>query len=550
MTRALIHDSAAATPRALWRLRDALLFAAAILTGALSRLRVRALGDEGRRSLPGDEIVPDSKGQWTNAITIRARPADIWPWILQMGCNRAGWYSYDGLDNGGQPSAERIVAELQDVAVGDVFPWTPTDREGFIVRAIEPGRALVLGGTPPPFRMSWAFVLQPLDETTTRLVARCRAVPRSVPIGLLLRFFHPVHFAMQRKQLLTLKRRAEATVPYRAPGAARLGTIAVWIAAVCCLPYLAFKVLWTLGIPVGIADRSVLDDSGWVAANALMAVIQLAAFGLVVALTRPSARRLPAWLLLFPAWVGTGLLFQVVLGAVLIGLSSASSQDSGVSTGDFEPWVFVVVYAGFAGQAAALAIAFACHVKARWGRLLGERTGEVLASRTARARSWPEDHLAELAEAVAAMAVAVAVVFGYWAAGGSFGLSGAEPDASWAMQASRAAGAVIAAAGLLGLAGRWGHQTRFWLPEALTWVGSGALVAFDGLWVMLNQLFLMFGTNASEPGWSLMYTVVVIKMLIGVLAAAVGALAVTAAAKGNQKPADEDRMVVPTGAGG
>lgn len=547
MTRALIHASAAGVPRALWRLRDALLFAATILTGALSRLRVRALGDEGRRSLPGDEIVPDAKGQWTNAITIRARPADIWPWILQMGCTRAGWYSYDGLDNGGRPSAERIVPELQEVEVGEVFPWTPTDGEGFVVRVIEPDRALVLGGTPPPFRMSWAFVLEPRDETTTRLIARCRAVPRNVAVGLLLRLVHPVHFAMQRKQLLTLRRRVEA--PYRAPGVARLGTTAVWIAAVCCLPYLTFKVLWTLGLPVGITDPSVLDDGGWVAANALMAVVQLAAFGLVVALTRPRARRLPAWLLLFPAWVGTGLLFQVVLGAVLFGLFSPPSQDSGASTGDFEPWVFVVVYAGFAGQAAALAIAFACHVRARWGRLLGERTGEVLARRTARARSWPEHHLAELAEAVAVMAVAMAGVFGYWAAGGSFGISSAEPEIPWAMQASRAAGAVIAAAGLLALAGRWGQQTRFWLPAALTWLGSGALVAFDGFALMLNQLFLMFGTNASEA-WSLTNTVVVIKMLIGVLAAAVGALAVTAAAKENQKPADRDRMLAPTGAGG
>jgi hypothetical protein len=530
----------------LWRLRDALLFAATILTGALSRLRVRALGDEGRRSLPGDEILPDSKGQWTNAVTIRARPADIWPWILQMGCTRAGWYSYDGLDNGCQPSAERIIPELQDVEVGDVFPWTPTDREGFVVRAIDPGRALVLGGTPPPFRMSWAFVLQPLDETTTRLIARCRAVPRSMRVGLLLRLFHPVHFAMQRKQLLTLKRRVEAKVPTRAPGVGRLGTAAVWIAAVCCLPYLAFKVLWTLGIPVGVADRSVLDDSGWVAANALMAVIQLAAFGLVLALTRPWARRWPAWLLLFPAWVGTGLLFQVVLGAVLIGLFSPPSQDSGASTGEFEPWVFVVVYAGFAGQAAALAIAFACHVRARWGRLLSGWTGEVLARRTARSRSWPVNHLAELAEAAAAMAVAMAVVFGYWAADGSFGLSGEQP--AGAMQASRAAGAIIAAAGLLGLAGRWGHQTRFWLPAALTWLGSGALVAFDGFWLMLNQLFAMFGTDGSEPGWSLIDTVVVIKLLIGMLAAAVGAMAVTAGATDEHHRADRDRTLLPTGA--
>ena len=332
----------------------------------------------------------------------------------------------------------------------------------------------------------------------------------------------------QRKQLLTLKRRVEAKVPDRV---GRLGTAAVWIAAVCCLPYLAFKVLWTLGMPVGIADQSVLDDSGWVAANAFMAVVQLAALGLVLALIRPWARKWPAWLLLFPAWVGTGLLCQVVVGAVLIGLFSPVSQDSSMDTGEYEPWVFVVVYAGFAGQAAALAIAFACHVRARWGRLLGARTGEVLSPRTARVWSWPENHLADVAHVVAVLAVAIAIAFAYGAAGGSFGNSGAEPDVPWAMHASRAAGAVIAVVGLLGLAGRWGQQTRFWLPAALVWLGSGALAGFDGFWLMLNQLFAMFGTDASEPGWTLTDTALMVKVVIGVLAAAVGALAVTAAAK-------------------
>jgi len=298
---------------------------------------------------------------------------------------------------------------------------------------------------------------------------------------------------------------------------------------------------------VGIADRSVLDDSGWVAANAFMAVVQLAAFGLVLALIRPWARRWPAWLLLFPAWVGTGLLFQVVLGAVLIGLFSPVSQDSGMDTGEYEPWVFVVVYGGFAGQAAALAIAFACHVRARWGRLLGARTGEVLSPRTARVRTWPEYHLAEIAQIVAVLAVAMAVAFVYGAAGGSLGTSGAEPDVPWAMHASRAAGAVIAVVGLLGLAGRWGQQTRFWLPAALTWLGSAALAGFDGFWLVLNQLFVMFGTDASEAGWSLIDTVVLLKVAIGVLAAAVGALAVTAAAKRDEKPAVRDRTLLPTG---
>ena len=157
-------------------------------------------------------------GQWTNAISIRGRPADIWPWLAQMGCNRAGWYSYDGLDNGGVPSAERIVPELQKVAVGDVFPWTPSDSTGFVVRAVQPGRALVLGGTPPPYQVSWALVLEQIDETSTRLITRSRGTPRSAPVEALLRLaVHPIHFAMQRKQLLNIKRRVEARTTPAAP---------------------------------------------------------------------------------------------------------------------------------------------------------------------------------------------------------------------------------------------------------------------------------------------------------------------------------------------
>jgi hypothetical protein len=318
---------------------------------------------------------------------------------------------------------------------------------------------------------------------------------------------------------------------------------AAWISAVCCLPYLVLKVAWTAGVPVGITDRSVLDSRGWAAANALMAVIELAGLLLVLALTRPWARRVPAWLLLFPVWVGTGLLFRVVAGAALAGLFARPSQASG-SLGGFQPWVFVMVYASFAGQGAALAIAFACYVRARWGRLLGGRTGQVVARRAARVRSWPENHLAGMAGAVAVLAVAVAAVFCYWAAGGSFGLAAAQPDPSWALQASRVAGAVIAVAGLLGLAGRWGHQTRFWLPAALAWVGSGSLAAFDGLELMLNQL--MSGAGASGPGWSLAGTVLVIEVVIGVLCAAVGAVAVTAAARDDQKPAGTSAPVSDT----
>lgn len=190
------------------RLRDAVRLAAVMVTGPVSQRPVRALDDEARRPLPGDALVP-AKVQWTNGVTIRARPSEIWPWLVQMGCGtRAGAYSYDALDNGGVRSADRIIPELQHVGVGDILPWTPTAADGFIVRHVEPERALVLGEETGS--MSWAFVLEPIDETTTRLLTRVRGWYKTVAgrlmVGLV---FHPIHFGMQRRQLLNLKRRAE-----------------------------------------------------------------------------------------------------------------------------------------------------------------------------------------------------------------------------------------------------------------------------------------------------------------------------------------------------
>jgi hypothetical protein len=101
-------------------LRAAIRLAGVLVTGVVSRRPVGPLGDEDRRPLPGDELLPDAKIRWTHGITMRAWPTEIWFWLVQMGCRRAGWYSYDGLDNGGVPSADRIVPELQRVEVGDL----------------------------------------------------------------------------------------------------------------------------------------------------------------------------------------------------------------------------------------------------------------------------------------------------------------------------------------------------------------------------------------------------------------------------------------------
>lgn len=192
-------------------LRDVVFFVGAVIAAPVSRWKVRARGDEKRRRLPGDDVLPDAREQWTNAITIRGRPAEIWPWLAQMGCNRGGWYSYDGLDNGGSPSAQQVVAGLQRVAVGDAFPWTPADSSGFIVRALDSEHTLVLGGEPPPYSVTWTYVLEPMDDTTTRLITRCRGIPRSPLYALLTRLVaHPIHYAMQRRQLLNIKHRVEA----------------------------------------------------------------------------------------------------------------------------------------------------------------------------------------------------------------------------------------------------------------------------------------------------------------------------------------------------
>src|SRR5512132_1642791 len=80
-------------------------------------LRSGATGEEVHGAYPGAELVPGGRRTSTMAVTIDAPPAAVWPWLVQMGCDRAGWYSWDRLDNAGVPSAEQIHREWQDVSV-------------------------------------------------------------------------------------------------------------------------------------------------------------------------------------------------------------------------------------------------------------------------------------------------------------------------------------------------------------------------------------------------------------------------------------------------
>jgi hypothetical protein len=191
---------------------------------------VRATFRERSQALPGDELISNSIGSLTHAITIRRSPSEVWPWLAQMGAgSRAGWYSYDVLDNGGQRSAERIIPELQIIPTGTVFPARPGERDGFHLLQCEPGRHLVLGwldsaGSPPI--MTWSFVLEERDRGSSRLVVRARARHGYSFFGLpwwLAKGIVPgVHFLMERKQLLGIARRAEGA-HVRSAGKRRIG---------------------------------------------------------------------------------------------------------------------------------------------------------------------------------------------------------------------------------------------------------------------------------------------------------------------------------------
>ena len=176
--------------------------------GLVATLRTwGATAAEVARPVLGDELVAQPMFSATRAITIAAPATAVFPWLLQMGYGRAGWYSYDWIDNLGRPSARQIQPEWQSVQAGDSVPAGPV---AFTAALVEPDRAFGLLLDRPRVRFSLCFEL---DERSgeTRLVSRARsrlAVPggRWLAKGLL----EPGDGIMVRKQLLGIKERAES----------------------------------------------------------------------------------------------------------------------------------------------------------------------------------------------------------------------------------------------------------------------------------------------------------------------------------------------------
>lgn len=194
--------------------------AAAVALRALYARRVRPWGltwgataDEIAALMPGDDLVPRPTFDATRAITIAARPDEVWPWLVQAGTGRAGWYSYDLVDNLGRRSADRIIPELQDLAPGGIIPMTPSGRLGLRVHSLDAPRSMVWGSAG---ETTWSWLLTEAREGSTRLVTRFRS--RSVagiPTALFVMPLELGDSVMMRKMLLTLKGRAESVAARR-----------------------------------------------------------------------------------------------------------------------------------------------------------------------------------------------------------------------------------------------------------------------------------------------------------------------------------------------
>lgn len=210
------------------------------------------------RTLPGDDLVAEPTVVETRVLTMDAAPEDAWPWLVQMGYGKAGWYSYDQMDQKGH-SATEIMPEWQGLSVGDTVPTHPGG--GFVAKVLEPGHALVLyvdsaiaetwnepaaeaaeaadaapleaatsglkvSGAmlnttlPREFAGSWAFVIEPTDDGRARLVERLRfrfAGQNMVAGPLALEAMGAGVFLMLRKQMLGIRERAERLAEARLP---------------------------------------------------------------------------------------------------------------------------------------------------------------------------------------------------------------------------------------------------------------------------------------------------------------------------------------------
>jgi hypothetical protein len=269
------------------------------------------------------------------------------------------------------------------------------------------------------------------------------------------------------------------------PGAIRLVVGYATVAA--ALPYLALKAVWLTGGQLGVADPAVMNDASMVALNTATAVMDIVAIAMVLAFTHRWGLTIPAWLLLPPMWVATGLLVRFVTGVpvvVIAGALSGASPARAVTSGPVRPWVYALVYPGFAALGIGLMLAFVLYSRVRWGPMLRSSIRDAAPGATQIVQ-------VPVANAAAVMAAAVGVLHLAWACGATIGLRtelvAQRTFSSHLLVGIQALMMLSAAVGICMMLHRLRGAMRFWVPLSLTWVGGGYLFAW-GLWNLINVL--------------------------------------------------------------
>ncbi|GCE00460.1 hypothetical protein [Embleya hyalina] len=310
------------------------------------------------------------------------------------------------------------------------------------------------------------------------------------------------------------------TPPPPAPPRRDLRKTLAWFALAACSPYLTLKLLWVLGVDVGVVHPDELDRGRWIAANALTFVMDGVAALIAYTLARPREVRVRAWLILLPLWVASGLLVVIMLVVPADLLSAAVGLTGNPFAGDdfLRPWVYGVVYGGFIVEGAVLLAAFALYAHERWGTLLRTRV-----------RALPDpagtrDAQRFLGTAAAALLGVVGVARLTWGLGADVGMSEtwiADRDASarW-MDGVQGGLALVGAAGLLLLVYRIGGA-RVRGPLAMVWFGAGSAFGWGG-WMGLISTGAAPESRMAERTSALLHLVYTAEMITGVLVLAIG----------------------------
>ncbi|OYN92419.1 hypothetical protein [Parenemella sanctibonifatiensis] len=311
--------------------------------------------------------------------------------------------------------------------------------------------------------------------------------------------------------------RTPADTPAAAP-TSTLRLIIGYLAIVAVLPYLILKLMWISGSTVGILEPSPLDPAVVRNGNIVTAVMELIAIAVILAFTHRWGLRLPAWLVLVPAYVGIGLLAPFLITGPAVAGSVAAGDAAG--DGSLAPWVGPLVYLGFCAQAIGIAASFALYVRHRWGHVLAARTTDRPAGPT-------QPVLVFMGWGLAALLALVVLTRTMWGFGATWGLSAQQiTDRGLAEHLNDIAAALFAAAAVVGLLMLTLQRPRTWragVPIVLAWVGSGATLT-SALYAMTLLFIGLAGANAEAPQPGITPVADLVQVVAGTATSVVGAV--------------------------